>query len=868
MRHQTIRLAAIALWLVIAGCVPESSRYIRATDSTETIRLACVGDSITYGAGIQDRENNHYPLQLGKMLGNGWNTANFGVSGATLLQNGDKPYRMEGAYRGALAFNPHVVIIMLGTNDTKPQNWKYNDDFIDDYKELIKDFAALPTRPRIWVCLPAPAFLERWGISDEVIREGIIPRVRRVAKEMGVGLIDLNTPLQGRGELFSDKIHPTAKGAGVMAREIFQAITGKKQTAFFPGEVSLWHGFVRHDFEYDGQKCIVVLPKDAHRQKPWIWRARFFGHEPQTDLALLSKGFFLVYIDVARLYGNNRAVGHWDAFYEYLTKEHGFAKKAALEGMSRGGLIIYNWAAANPEKVACIYADAPVCDISSWPGGKGSGQSNEKNWQQCMEAYGLKDDLTDADQADEFKGNPIDKLEPIAGAEIPLLHICGQVDQIVPPSENTDVLAKRYKALGGSIRVIHKKGVGHHPHSMTEPGVIVNFILQHTIGDSDHVAVRNDMQASLEQFANKKRGRVAFIGGSITKMEGYRPMVCAAMKEMFPDTRFDFINAGISSTCSTTGAFRLAEHVLSSGSVDLLFVEFAVNDNQDAAHSRQECIRGMEGIVRRARDENPNMDIVFLYTANEEYIRAFQAGEMPHEIAAHEEVARYYGLCSINLAGDVAERIKAGEFDWDRFGGTHPGPLGNSLYAEDIKSLFKTVWDNNNDGNGIISSGSSGNDDSTKAIAYSTPAKPLDRFSYGSGRMVGIVGAKIVNGWRIEVPQWSQLKGTTRQRFGRVAMLVAEQPEAELSLQFEGTAVGIFVVAGPDAGIVEYSIDGGAFRQADLYHRFSAGLHYPRTIMFDDELANDKHKLLLRMTNRKNPASTGTSVRIVNFVVN
>jgi len=109
------------------------------------------------------------------------------------------------------------------------------------------------------------------------------------------------------------------------------------------------------------------------------------------------------------------------------------------------------------------------------------------------------------------------------------------------------------------------------------------------------------------QFEKKKTGHVAFIGGSITEMNGYRPMVCDLLKKRFAHTKFTFTDAGISSTCSTTGAFRLADHVLAKGPVDLFFIEFAVNDDQDALHARRECIRGMEGIIRHCRKYNPNM---------------------------------------------------------------------------------------------------------------------------------------------------------------------------------------------------------------------------------------------------------------------
>lgn len=240
----------------------------------------------------------------------------------------------------------------------------------------------------------------------------------------------------------------------------------------FPGTKSHWHGYDRYDFQVDGRTCYVVTPKSVAPGKPWIWRARFFGHEPQTDLALLSKGFHLVYMDVVDLFGCPKAVGHWNAFYRYLTEEHGFAPKAVLEGMSRGGLMIYNWAAANPDKVACIYADAPVCDFKSWPGGKGKSPGSRESWQKCLAAYGLTED-----EAMAYRGNPIDNLEPLAKARIPLLHVCGDADEVVPIDENTRILEHRYRQLGGPITVIVKPGVGHHPHSLKDPAPIVAFIL-------------------------------------------------------------------------------------------------------------------------------------------------------------------------------------------------------------------------------------------------------------------------------------------------------------------------------------------------------------------------------------------------------
>jgi len=246
-------------------------------------------------------------------------------------------------------------------------------------------------------------------------------------------------------------------------------------TGSFPGTAAQWHGFARHDFDIDGRAATVVRPHDTAAGRPWVWRARFFGHEPQTDLALLGEGFHLVYVDVVNLYGGGAAVAVWDTFYRCLTEEHGFAAKAALEGMSRGGLIVYNWAAANPGKVACIYADAPVCDIRSWPGGKGIGLGSPEDWRRCLGVYGLTDD-----GAESFRGNPIDRLAPLAEAGVPLLHVCGDADESVPLIENTRVLERRYRDLGGDIKVIVKDGCAHHPHSLPDPQPIVDFILRHT----------------------------------------------------------------------------------------------------------------------------------------------------------------------------------------------------------------------------------------------------------------------------------------------------------------------------------------------------------------------------------------------------
>ena len=252
------------------------------------------------------------------------------------------------------------------------------------------------------------------------------------------------------------------------------------------GTRSDFHGFDQYRFQLDDFWCKVVVPKNAAAGRPWIWRAQFFGHQPQADIALLQKGFHVAYAEVGNTFGYPGAVAQWDRMYAYLTEEHKFAARPALEAMSRGGLLSYNWAAKNPDKVACIYADNPVSDIKSWPGGKGSGKGNAKDWNACLKTYGF----TEA-EALAYTANPVDNLAPLAKANIPLLHIVGTADAVVPVAENTDVIEKRYRKMGGQIKVIRKPGLGHHPHSLEDPTPIVDFVLKHTklirvacVGDS------------------------------------------------------------------------------------------------------------------------------------------------------------------------------------------------------------------------------------------------------------------------------------------------------------------------------------------------------------------------------------------------
>lgn len=476
LRTKTLSLLATLLLLTSPASAAEAS------SAAAKIRIACIGASITYGAGLENRETNCYPAKLQSLLGEAYEVRNFGVNSRTLLKHGDFPYWNDDAYQQALRFAPNIVVVDLGGNDSKPQNWKHKNEFVNDARAMIESFRALATKPRVLICLPTPAFQERWGINDRVITQEVIPLLRQVAFQTGTETIDLHTAFLGRSNLVFDCIHPNIEGAAYLAGVIrgvvcFQSDPGFNLEKILTTQgnalkVSSFHGYRQLEFDLsNGRHCTVVRPYLTAAGRPYAWRGEFFGHEPQTDLSLLQRGFHVVYVDAQNLYGAPPAMAIWEQCYETLTHA-GLSGKITLIGMSRGGLYCYNWAARHPETVSVIYGDAPLCDIKNWPRNQPQYASG---WTELLAAYGFK---TDA-EAIAYHHNPVDNLAPLANAGIAIIHVIGEADDVVSVERNSDVIERRYRELGGTIQVIRKPGIGHHPHSLPNPEPIVDFILQH-----------------------------------------------------------------------------------------------------------------------------------------------------------------------------------------------------------------------------------------------------------------------------------------------------------------------------------------------------------------------------------------------------
>ena len=235
---------------------------------------------------------------------------------------------------------------------------------------------------------------------------------------------------------------------------------------------TMWNGFDRLDFKVEGRASVLLLPKTPAPGRPWIWRMDDFDSEPQVDLALLARGWHVAYMDVKGLYGAPRAIALMGSYYAHALAFFDLSKRVVLEGFGVGGLAAFNFAVAHPTRVAALSLDAPVLDIRSWPGRDRS----SKAWVECLAAYNFSETSAAA-----YKAGPLDRIEVVARAGIPIIAVCSQADTEVSFAENAAVLAKRYRELNGDIQMILKPGAEPLPHGLKDPMPVVDFLLKRAL---------------------------------------------------------------------------------------------------------------------------------------------------------------------------------------------------------------------------------------------------------------------------------------------------------------------------------------------------------------------------------------------------
>lgn len=398
----------------------------------------------------------------------------------------------------------------------------------------------------------------------------------------------------------------------------------------------------------------------------------------------------------------------------------------------------------------------------------------------------------------------MDNLAPLAEAGVPLLHVYGTADKVVPWEENTGLVAERYRKLGGEITLIAKPGVGHHPHGLDDSTPIIEFIAKHSLAaarpvyapvKAELIRPRDGLGNVLAKLRDGKTVKIAYLGGSITAMPGWRTKSRAWFAREFPHAKVEEIHAAIGGTGSDLGVFRLERDALRH-QPDLLFVEFAVNDG---GASPDRVWRAMEGIVRQTWAADPRCDICFVYTFRVGYEKDLQKGVCPRAASAMEMLADHYGIPSINFARKVVELQQAGKLIYQsdeptpdgviHFSkdGVHPLDGGHEVYAELV----------------------------ARAVSQMKDSKPRDHRAqletpfvadhWQAAKMVPIRREMLSGPWRKLGPDAPLSK-----RFsGRMGTLwEASEPSSRLSFKFRGSAARLYDLLGPDGGQVVITVDG------------------------------------------------------------
>jgi acyl-CoA thioesterase-1 len=362
-----------------------------------------------------------------------------------------------------------------------------------------------------------------------------------------------------------------------------------------------------------------------------------------------------------------------------------------------------------------------------------------------------------------------------------------------------------------------------------------------------YVHHRNGFPNLNGKLARKETVTVAYLGGSVTEGEGasepdktsWRALTDNYLKERFKGIHIVSINAGVGGTDSTFGAHRLQEHVLSKGDVDLLFVEFSINDGGD----REESICGMEGIVRKCRRFSPRTDICFIYTGNDRNLTEDQ----PFHIRVHEEVAAYYGIPSVNFAAPIRDRIKAGMLAWEQLAPdrTHPNDAGYALYGNLLREYLETALLSEEGESGISDDGM-------------LPPPLLER-NYENAALMDFYAAIEPEGFIICEKAPDPL---INWRYPS-EHLYTETSGSFFSFTVSGRGAGLLLLCGPDSGIFEYSLDGTAFIPVNLFDEWCLKFYRPVIAIFPFPEERKNLRVTIRNTGGKDERSRGTSLRIL-----
>jgi hypothetical protein len=485
------------------------------------IKIAYVGDGIITEDAVQE--------QLQRLLGHGYDVQNYGESNSTLLRNGNLSYWKTEAYSDAKKSKPDIVLIDIGRNDAKAVIRSFYDDlevdihtFIQSFKDkgvnrsfcdnfekdihaFIQSFKDLNPKTRFILILPFVSFEgDTTQIGDKVIAEIIMPQLQKAAYYKQIEVIDMYSFFDRR-DLMPSKIHPAPKVSEYIAKRLLRQIMLPDDTTAFNLFNSLKEkvtnysakecaGYECATFRFKERNCKVVRPHRVAANKPWIWQINFSEYLTRKDIALLERGYHVVYFDQEERMGNKDNIQEGNSFYELLYNG-GLNKKAVLAGKGRRAVYTFNWAAANRDKVAAVYVDNPFLDmISAFFNFEGHKKPESELSRIIRNNYDIFAQRRRHDRSREFKDNkslmkifresPTDKIDAIAGGNYPILILYDNEDEAADHSQYTFLFAQNVKNKGGNITVMEKKNLTNDPHILSTSSYLVDFMESAFDGDA------------------------------------------------------------------------------------------------------------------------------------------------------------------------------------------------------------------------------------------------------------------------------------------------------------------------------------------------------------------------------------------------
>ncbi|MBR6388511.1 MAG: hypothetical protein IKS15_00080 [Opitutales bacterium] len=343
-----------------------------AAFAQEKIKIACIGDSITEGFGLRNSCTDSYPTILGYMLGDKYEVRNFGITGKCVQKNSNDPYWKSGRIPRIKEFDPDIIIVKLGTNDSKGVNWVSPEVFQADYEAYLDEIANPNKKQTFYLASAAWVKKDAIGITRKVVTEGVNPSVEAIAKRRGLKIIDFHSLLQDHPDWYCDDIHPNEEGAYKMAEFAYKFLTGNKQTPQIPHirrQKTDFEGFARYQLKFRWSDTSIFMPNKPSKGGEWIWVSTLYKNTPEERemiLAALKKGWHVVYTNIEGWWGNPNSVRWSGEVFKYFPKLLNLSEKVHMAGFGTGAFHAVNFSAKNPDKVEKLYLNKPVLDILAW----------------------------------------------------------------------------------------------------------------------------------------------------------------------------------------------------------------------------------------------------------------------------------------------------------------------------------------------------------------------------------------------------------------------------------------------------------------------------------------------------------------------